>query len=232
MTGADLKTARVASDWSQMEAAQRLGVTQAYLSMVERGSRPVSDDLAKVALRVFVMPATARPLQVLATISPTEEFFKSALGKLGYPGFAYLKRQVLLNPAQLLLLALDANELDARVTEGLPWLPLQFPDMDWDWLTTEAKLRDRQNRLGFVTELAREAARVRKDAQTAKVLAVRVGALERSRLVMEDTLCKESMSQAERKWLRTNRTRSAVHWNLLTDLKVEDLSHVYSEATA
>jgi transcriptional regulator with XRE-family HTH domain len=232
MTGADLKTARLASDWSQMEAARRLGVTQAYLSMVERGSRPVSDDLATVAFKVFVLPATARPLQVLATTSPTEEFFKSALGNLGYPGFAYLKRQVLLNPAQLLLLALDANELDARVTEGLPWLPLQFPDMDWDWLTREAKLRDRQNRLGFVTELAREAARVRKDAQTAKVLAVRVAALERSRLVMEDTLCKESMSQAERKWLRTNRTRSAVHWNLLTDLKVEDLSHVYSEATA
>jgi transcriptional regulator with XRE-family HTH domain len=232
VTGADLKTARVASDWNQTEAAQRLGVTQAYLSMVERGFRPVSDDLATVALKVFVLPPTARPLQLTAATSYTEEFFKSALGNLGYPGFEYLKRQVLLNPAELLLLALDTDELDARVTEGLPWLPLQFPDMDWDWLTREAKLRDRQNRLGFVTELSREAALLKKDVQTADALAVRVATLERSRLVMEDTLCKESMSQAERKWLRTNRPRPAVHWNLLTDLKVEELSHVYSEASA
>ena len=54
--------------------------------------------------------------------------------------------------------ALDSDDLDSRVTEALAWLPLAYPHLDWDWLTANAKLRDRQNRLGFVGVLARQAA--------------------------------------------------------------------------
>jgi transcriptional regulator with XRE-family HTH domain len=212
-----------------VEAAQRLGVTQAYLSMVERGERPVSDELGVSALKVYRLPATARPLGVAVARHPTEEFFKRALGELGYPGFAYLKRRSSLNPAEVLLLALDSEDLDARVTEALPWLPFHFPDMNWEWLTSEAKLRDRQNRLAFITALAHQAALADSNASLADSLATRVAALERSRLAAEDTLCKESMTQAERRWLRTHRSRAAAHWNLLTDLKMEDLRHVSSE---
>jgi len=43
--------------------------------------------------------------------------------------------------------------------------------------------------------------------------------------VAENTLCKESMTQAERNWLRTHRSQAAEHWNLLTDLTVEHLDH-------
>jgi hypothetical protein len=57
-------------------------------------------------------------------------------------------------------------------------------------------------------------------------LAARVAKLEPSRLVKEDTLCRESMTQAERVWLREHRPKSAEHWNLLTDLSVEQLDHV------
>jgi transcriptional regulator with XRE-family HTH domain len=89
--GPDRKAARSLSNWTQLEAAERLGVTQAYLSMVERGSRAVSDELATLALKVYQLPATARPLGVVAGGHPTEEFFKRAVGELGYPGFAYLK---------------------------------------------------------------------------------------------------------------------------------------------
>ena len=52
--------------------------------------------------------------------------------------------------------------------------------------------------------------------------------LERSRLAREDTLSNESMTQAERKWLRQNRPSKARHWNLLTDLDVRHLDYVPS----
>lgn len=227
MTGQDLKSARTASNWTQAEAAHRLGVTQAYLSMLEHGSRPVSEDLLPAVLRVFSFPPTERPLESYRGARAGEELFKRALGELGYPGFAYLKSRLSLNPAELLLLAVDSDDLDARVTEALPWLPFHFPDMNWDWLTAEAKARDRQNRLAYVTLLASDVAQSRGEAERAESLRLRAARLERCRLANEDTLAKSSMTQAERRWLRTHRTPAAAHWNLLTDLKAEDLEHVF-----
>ena len=49
--------------------------------------------------------------------------------------------------------------------------------------------------------------------------------LDRSRLAKEDTLCHDSLTEAERKWLRVNRPPEAAHWNLLTDMKAENLPH-------
>jgi hypothetical protein len=49
--------------------------------------------------------------------------------------------------------------------------------------------------------------------------------LERSRLAREDTLCRESMPDAERRWLTSNRSPLARHWNLLTGLTVDQLSY-------
>jgi hypothetical protein len=66
----------------------------------------------------------------------------------------------------------------------------------------------------------------------ANALSTRVAALEHSPLAAEDTLFRESMSQAERRWLRSHRSKAAAHWNLLTDLKLEDLGDVYSERAA
>lgn len=160
MTCSDLKAARVTLKWMQAEAARHLGVTQAYLSMVERGTRPVSEELAIAALAVYPFAAKVRPLHSPVHTS-TAAFYKESLGELGYPGFAYLASKSSLNPAELLLRALDEDELDARVVEALPWLPYHFPEMNWEWLLTNAKLRDRQNRLAFVTALALQAARER-----------------------------------------------------------------------
>ena len=223
MTGVDLKNARAALNWTQVEAASHLGVTQAYLSMVERGLRPVSEELAAAALAVFSLAPTTRPLHAPGKGS-LEAFYKESLGELGYPGFAYLKSKATVNPAELLLRALDEDELDARVVEALPWLPFRFPEMNWEWLVTNAKLRDRQNRLAFVTALAMEVAREREGTRDA--LAQQIQRLERSRLAIEDTLCKASLSRAEEVWLRSHRTEAAAHWNLLTDLKVEHLAHL------
>jgi transcriptional regulator with XRE-family HTH domain len=226
MTRVELKSARKASSWTQAQAAARLGITQAYLSMVERGERAVSSELASRAVEVFEVSATALPLAEYQTRSRDAGFFQTMLGSLGYPGFAYLRSSVRLNPVELLMEALDSDDLDSRVTEALAWLPLAYPHLNWDWLTANAKLRDRQNRLGFVVELARQAAEKGGSSQVGEELAARVAKLELSRLAKEDTLCRESMTRAERAWLRDHRPKSAEHWNLLTDLTVEQLDHV------
>jgi transcriptional regulator with XRE-family HTH domain len=226
MTRVELKSARKASSWTQAQAAARLGITQAYLSMVERGERAVSSELASRAVEVFEVSATALPLAEYQTRSRDAGFFQTMLGSLGYPGFAYLRSSVRLNPVELLMEALDSDDLDSRVTEALAWLPLAYPHLNWDWLTANAKLRDRQNRLGFVVELARQAAEKGGSSQVGEELAARVAKLEPSRLAKEDTLCRESMTRAERAWLRDHRPKSAEHWNLLTDLTVEQLDHV------
>jgi transcriptional regulator with XRE-family HTH domain len=226
VTGDDLKNARKASAWTQAQAAARLGVTQAYLSMVERGERAVSSELASKAVEVFEVPATALPFTEYQTRAREAGFFQSMLGSLGYPGFAYLRSSARLNPVEVLMEALDSDDLDSRVTEALAWLPLAYPHLNWDWLIANAKLRDRQNRLGFVVELARQAAARGGSSQLEEELATRVAKLESSRLVKEDTLCRESMTRAERAWLREHRPKSAEHWNLLTDLTVEQLDHI------
>jgi len=193
--------------------------------MVERGARPVSSELASKAAQVFEVPATALPLSEYQRRPLDGSFFASSLGSLGYPGFAYLSGAANINPAELLMSALDCDDLDPRVTEGLPWIPLAYPDLDWDWLARNARLRNRQNRIAFVAALASRVARMNGDASIAEALSARVGALEPSRLAAEGTLCRESMPQAERNWLRTHRSPLAEHWNLLTDLAPEDLVH-------
>lgn len=224
MTGMDVKNARLQVGWTQMLAARKLGVTQAYLSMVEGGSRAVSDDLNRKALRVFDLPPTLAPFDG-DVLSASDDGLKAALGALGYPGFAYLKRKRKLNPAQVLFTALDQSDLDARTVEGLPWLAFAYPEMDWLWLTEKTKLRDRQNRLGFVVTLASELAEKHNPCRAKPLTEVRE-VLDRSRLAGEGTLCHDSMTNAERKWLREHRSQDAAYWNLLTDLTADHLVHV------
>lgn len=158
--------------------------------------------------------------------------FKCALGFLGYRGFAYLRSKVRINPTELLMRAIDVDDLDSRVTEGLPWVVASFPKMDWDWLNLHAKVHDRQNRPAFVTSLASDVARGWGDSQYADELSRRVSDLETSRLAREDTLCKELMTRAERVWLRSHRTTLAAHWNLLADLTLEQVDYAAVQAAA
>jgi len=51
--------------------------------------------------------------------------------------------------------------------------------------------------------------------------------VESSKLAREGTLCKETMTGAERAWLKKMRPDPAKHWNLLTDLSPEDLNGLY-----
>jgi hypothetical protein len=144
------------------------------------------------------------------------------LGTLGYPGFAYLAAGVRADPAEALLDALDRDDLDARVTEGLPWIPLAFADLDWDWLIPEAVQKERQNRLGFIVALATDVA----SEPTRRKLLVVLGRLEQVKRTDCDTLCRESMPLAERVRRHKNRSSLAAHWNLDTGVTVGDLQHL------
>jgi transcriptional regulator with XRE-family HTH domain len=58
MTGKDLKLGREQKGWTQEEAATRLSVSQPYLSLIEKGARPLSKKLARKAASAFGLSAT------------------------------------------------------------------------------------------------------------------------------------------------------------------------------
>ncbi len=225
MNGEELREARLRAGWTQQQAAGRLGITQAYLSMAEHGRRVLPTALARKAVQVLHASPTALPLREGWVSPPSDsDKLRSELAGLGYPGFAHVRGRVRHNPAEVLLNALNQSELDTRVVEGLPWLAFTYADLDWDWAVQNAKLRDLQNRLGFVTTLAsRLGASQSTDEPRSRRLKEYAAVLDRSRLAKEDTLCHDSLTETERKWLRVNRPPEAAHWNLLTDMKAENL---------
>jgi transcriptional regulator with XRE-family HTH domain len=228
MKGDQLKSGRERKGWNQEQAALRLGVSQPYLSLLERGGRRVPERLARKAAGVYGLSADALPLTAIWDVPlPSDESALAAdLASLGYPGLSNIKRRrSSKNPAEVLLSALRADDLDSRLVEALPWVAWKFPEMDWLWLTSAAKLHDLQNRLGFVTSVARRLAEAQGECEKAAILARREAELVRSRLAREDTLCHDSLTGAERRWLRSHRTPEAKRWNLLTDLSQEHLSH-------
>jgi hypothetical protein len=195
--------------------------------MLERDERRVPEQLARKAAGLYRMSAAVLPTTLAwDNVRPTDEdTLAQDLAALGYPGLSYLKSKRKKNPAEVLLSALSARDLDVRLTEALPWVLLKFPDLDWQWLVAAAKFNDLQNRLGFVTGVARRLAEMSGDRDTAELLGRQEGVLERSRLMREDTLCHDSLTKTERQWLRENRSEEARHWGLLTDMSPEHLSH-------
>ncbi len=147
------------------------------------------------------------------------------LASLGYEPLAYLERKTKANPAEVLLEALRRPQLESRLTEALPWVALTYPDLNWDWLVERAKVHDVQNRLGYVLSLARQLAEESPNPALANTLREEERRLERSRLAEEGTLCQDAMTQVERRWLKDNRPANAAHWNLLTNLRADDLPY-------
>lgn len=221
MDSTDLRSARLDKGLSQAQAAARLGISQPYLAMLESGSRRVTPKLARRAMRTYGMPATVLPPSESSGTRQAmdPDALAQDLAALGYPGFAHLRprSRKLRNPGEVLLSALAQDDLEARLVEALPWLVLRYWTLDQDWLVREAKLRDLQNRLGFVVSLARGLAERASDGPKAQALKELEARLDRSRLAREDTLCNASLSDSERRWLENNRSPEARHWNVLTD---------------
>ncbi len=212
-----LKRARLERGWNQQRAAERLGATQAYVSMLESGRRSLTP-LAHRLMKLYGLPPTVLPVHEVRE-NVTADFLAHALALLGYPGFAHLRRGARrANPAEFLLTALAQRNLEARVAEGLPWLVLRYPDMPLDWLVREARARTLQNRLGFVVTLGRRAAG-RDDLQPLEQT------LADSKLEKEDSFCKE-LNEAERRWLREHSSEEARQWHLLSDLRPDVLRYV------
>lgn len=117
-----------------------------------------------------------------------------------------------------------SRPIEARLTEALPWVALTYPNLNWNWLLERTKVHDAQNRLGYVVGMARQLAE-RQDPAAVNMLREQESRLERSRLAAEGTLCQDSMTQVERRWLRDNRPPDAARWNLLANLRANDLPY-------
>jgi transcriptional regulator with XRE-family HTH domain len=225
----DLRQLRKAKGWSQVEAARRLRVSQPYLSLLESGARKVTPALSRRLLRALKLSPSHLPLpsslEDLGAV--TGDGLAGRLVALGYQPLAYLRPGARPeNPAAVLLWALGAEDLEPRLVEALPWLLLHFADLDTTWLVREAKVRDLQNRIGFVVSLGKEvAARDAHHADRLAALTMLETTLDHSRLVREDTLCEAAQSARMRDALRQNRSPAAAHWNLLTGWKAEHLRY-------
>lgn len=212
-----LKTARLKRGWTQQEASDQLGVTQAYLSMLESGARNPAP-LARKLMQVYDLPATVLPVSEVKEDVASGSLARE-LAMLGHPGFAHLRtggRST--HPATFLLTALGQRNLEARTAEGLPWVVVKYPDMPTNYLVREARARNLQNRLGFVVTLGMRASR-KNDLQPLEET------LADSKLERQDSFCKE-LNDAERQWLKEHSSEEARQWHLLSDLRPEAIRYV------
>lgn len=220
-----LRSARRAAGLTQHQAAERLGVSQAYLALLERGRRPVTAQLGSRIVNLYRLGPIALPVSTEHLGDWESSSLAAGLASLGYPGFRQLAGTPAHNPATILLAAITSDNVEVRVLEALPWLAVKYHNLDWEWLIREAKVRDAQNRLGFVVTLARQVAGKGGNGPPTGRLHEIEETLDRARLVREDTLCQGSLSEAERRWLRQARSAEANHWNLLTDLSAQLLPY-------
>jgi len=228
MQSKTLRLARNKRGLTETEAARRLGVSQSYVAMLEGGQRRVTPQLARKFKSVYELSPTSLPTPELFQPRPdvNKEQFAKTVSALGYPGFAYMKARVQKrNPAEVLVEGLKQNSLESRLVEALPWLVMNYWDMDQDWLVKNAKLNDLQNRLGFVVSLARRVSERSDNEDRNRVLGELERTLEESRLVREDTFLRPVNTEVEREWLRRNRPEEAKHWNLLTNWRPEHLQY-------
>jgi len=225
MSGETLRKVRERRGLTQAEMGARLGVSQAYVALLENGRRDVPPKLARKAVRLFKLnPVLLPPTGKNPSLVTVNELVRD-LSRLRYPGFSYLRGGWMKNPSEVLLAALARPDLDSRVAEALPWLLLNYPELDGDWLLTKARLLNLVNRLGFVVDLARRVAENSKETASPRYRALSrlADSLRLSRLDVEDTLGEESLTDAERNWLRANRPEEAKYWHLLTDWRPEFL---------
>jgi len=224
----ELKAERLKHGWRQVEAARRLGVSQPYLAMLENGKRRLTAGLARKAASVFRLPPAALPVPERFTPARGAGAGRLVehLARLKYPGFAYVRSHVKRkNPGEVLLSALAQENLEARVAEALPWLLLQYWQMDFDWLVEQAKRCDLQNRLGFVAGLARQLSERTTGTEQTRALSNLEAMLDRSRLAREDFFPRPPRNRAEREWLMRNRPEHARHWNMLSDLRPDHMPY-------
>ena len=228
MTASEFKQARKQKRMTQCAVAKLLSVSQPYVALLEKGKRTFPDALARRAVVRLEMNPLSLP--VAERKGPfSAQNLAQQLASLGYPGFASMRSAWKRNPVQVLLEALAQDNLEARLTEALPWVLTNYAEMSHanrSWLAEQARLRNLTNRLGFVVTLARQvlAGKGETGSERYHSLGLLESELKESRLEKEDTLC-QSLSKAEEEWLRASRPQEAAFWNLLTDWRPEHLQY-------
>jgi len=233
MTPTQWKEGRKKAGLTQAQAASKLRVSQPYLSQLEKGLRVASAALVERAtLHVYKLSPTLLPLASSSEAPSSPDDLQKSFAALGYPGFRHLHSTEAQNPAQVVLNAVVQRDLDARLVEALPWTLAKYTDLNWEWLRDQAKLRNAQNRLGYLVGLALQTVPASTDVGKATMVLTKwQQELEHSRLAAEGTLCRESMQERERIWMKSHRPRPAFHWNLLTSMTAQPLSHASHSTT-
>src|SRR2546427_12831810 len=105
MSPTDLRTARTGKGLTQAQAAVRLGVSQPYVAMLERGERRLTPRLARRVARLYGLSPTAVPPSGAVAASRGAADLARDLAALGDPGFAHIRprRWVLKDPGGVLL---------------------------------------------------------------------------------------------------------------------------------
>jgi transcriptional regulator with XRE-family HTH domain len=229
MTPHELKAARLKKGLVQAQVAESLGVSQAYVNMLENGKRRLTPGLTRRVTTLYGLSPEVLPVSEAFVPARTDnQHLSESLAKLGYPGFAYMRTHIpKKNPAEVLLTALGQDRLEGRVAEALPWVAMQYGHGRSNWLVEHARKFNLQNRLGFVVSLALQVVERVPGRDNARVQALRElrSKLDESRLVKEDAFYRPPHTEGERQWLAQNRSDEAVHWNLLTDLRSEHLQY-------
>ena len=136
MKNQQFKAGRVKAGLTQTQGAQRLGLSQPYLSQLERGQRPVTPQLARLATKVYALSPTGLPVpETTSGEGPDASRLARQLSGLGYPSFAHLRAEQT-NPAALVLQSLVQRDLEVRLTEALPWVLGTYPDLSWQSYAT------------------------------------------------------------------------------------------------
>ncbi len=208
-----LRQWRVRNSLTQVDAARLLGVSQSYLSLLEQGARPLRRELRD---RLAAVGRDRRKPEAM------DDRFRAQLSALGYPGFAHvIPARAAAEPGGVLLNVLSQPTVDSRITEALPWLARKYASgIDWCWLVQAAKLRNLQNRLGFLLQL------VCVSGVDGGAMKDALSELERSRLLAEATFCWDSMPAAIRKWIRERRSPEAAYWNVVSMMRAENIGGV------
>jgi transcriptional regulator with XRE-family HTH domain len=228
MKAHEFRVARMNKGFVQAEVAKHLGVSQAYVNMLEKGKRTLTPELTCKAVKLFDLSPDNLPVPEKFMLKPTDnQHLVESLAKLKYPGFAYMRSRVAnKNPFEFLLTALGQKELEARVAEALPWVVTQYIHAESTWLVEQARKLNLQNRLGFVVGLAVQAAqKVPNNHDRGQALLALRAKLDAGRLAKQDVFYREPKSEGERHWLTQNRSDEAAHWNLLTDMRSDQLQY-------
>jgi len=97
MDARQFRHARNQAGLSQQQAAAELGVSQSYLSMLEKGQRRLSQELARRMVQVYKLsPVSLPPAQGSWQPKMTDfEHLAADLAGLGYPGSPICGRDAL-----------------------------------------------------------------------------------------------------------------------------------------